>query len=216
MSPYEYIKKAIIEGDYKYGERLPEVTLANKLNVSRTPVREALKRLSAEGLVVTLKRGMAVRSFSRSDINQIYDLRALLEGYAAAQAAHNRLDNDIKELSATNNSFEKKINTLLNEHRGTDSYKEKVKDIYLLNNEFHKQVLMASKNDHLYFLISKVMVLPLVFHSFYSYNEQEGLSSILSHNIIIKAIREGEADRAKVAMMEHIFQGRDNILRNIE
>ena len=67
MDAYKYIKGAIIDGRYTPGMRLGEEFLAKELNLSRTPIREAIRHLEAEGLVVPLKRGVSVRNFTRSD-----------------------------------------------------------------------------------------------------------------------------------------------------
>ncbi|WP_370639189.1 GntR family transcriptional regulator, partial [Cohnella sp. REN36] len=73
MNAYDFIRSAIIEGDYAPGQRLTEEALAAELHISRTPIREALKRLETEGLIVSLKRGVSVKTFSRESIRQIYD-----------------------------------------------------------------------------------------------------------------------------------------------
>src|SRR5690625_5492443 len=110
MNPYEYIKNAIIVGDYEPGKRLIEEELAETLQVSRTPIREAIKQLKSEGLITPLKRGVMVREFTKNDIRQIYDLRAILESYAANQAAYNRNDTDLENLNKANERYKSVIN----------------------------------------------------------------------------------------------------------
>ena len=84
----DLIRQAILDGELPAGSRLKEDELAARLDVSRTPVREALRRLEAEGLVVhEAKRGAAVRAYSASELDDMYRLRAMLEGYAARRAA---------------------------------------------------------------------------------------------------------------------------------
>lgn len=79
---YNAIKENICGGRYEPGQRLNEVELARSLNVSRSPVREALRRLAADGLVVELpNRGVFVREFTPQDIQEIFDVRVLLESY---------------------------------------------------------------------------------------------------------------------------------------
>lgn len=216
MDPYEYIKKSIIEGDFKPGQRLTEEVLASELHTSRTPIREALKRLSAEGLITNLKRGMAVRQFSNKDILQIYDLRAILEGYAAAQAALNRSAKDVTNLKEIHYSFESTIKEV-KDIRSLSSQvsKEIIKKIAFINNEFHEKILDASKNEYLHFLVSKVVVIPLVFHAYYSYDSEGINQSLNSHQTILEAIINKDTDRAKIGMMEHIYKGRDQVLRNL-
>ena len=79
---YNAIKENICDGRYEPGQRLNEVELARSLSVSRSPVREALRRLAADGLVVELpNRGVFVREFTPQDIQEIFDVRVLLESY---------------------------------------------------------------------------------------------------------------------------------------
>jgi DNA-binding GntR family transcriptional regulator len=209
MDAYDFIRNAIIEGDYEPGQRLTEEYLAAELNLSRTPVREAIKRLEIEGLVTPLKRGVSVRTFSKKDIKQIYDLRALLEGYAASQAALFRTENDINEMNKTNRLYAGAID------RMGEFHPVNIKEIVRLNNKFHEIILFASKNDHIHFLISKVVVLPLVFRSFHWYDKQEIIRSLDNHQTISEAIQNRDPDRAKTAMLEHIYRGHDHVLNHL-
>lgn len=210
MDAYNYIKNAIIEGEFEAGKRLTEEFLANLLQLSRTPIREALNRLSTEGLLISLKRGMAVRSYSSKDIIQIYDLRAIMEGYAAGYAAEKRTEVDLFEIEEINKSF----NETVDKFKETGSHDKKliIKDLYRYNSQFHEKVLDICDNPYLDFFISKVTVLPIMYSSFSLYSQEEVAESLKSHNSLIKAIRNKEIERAKIIMMEHIYQGRDNAL----
>ncbi|RFU67012.1 GntR family transcriptional regulator [Peribacillus saganii] len=210
MYAYEFIKDAIIQGKYEPGMRLAEESLAKELNLSRTPIREAIKQLEAEGLVVPLKRGVSVRHFSKEDIRQIYDLRTLLEGYGASQAAIYRSDEDMKRMENANSLYEKAISQYI------ESDMDSIKEIVDVNQEFHNAVVAASKNSHIYFHISKVVVVPIVFRSFYWYNPFQLQQSLEVHKIILEAIKNREPERARIAMHEHIFQGRDHVLKHLE
>jgi len=85
---YATLRQGILDGVYAPGARLGEADLADALGVSRTPVREALRRLGSEGLLSTLpNKGARVRRWTTSELSDISDLRAILEGYAAGQAA---------------------------------------------------------------------------------------------------------------------------------
>lgn len=210
MSIYEKIKDAIIHGVYKPGERLTEENLANELQISRTPIREAIKRLENEGLITPLKRGIMVKKFTKEDIRQIYDLRALLEGYAASQAAIHRTDEDIAHLREASIPFSK----IIDHYRTPDP--EINKEILETNNLFHDAVIQASKNQYISHLISKVIVVPLVFRSFYWYNLDQLKVSVKTHETILNAIIDRDAERARSAMLEHIYIGRDVVLKSIE
>ena len=210
MDAYEYIKDAIILGKYEPGMRLGEETLAKELNISRTPIREAIKQLEAEGLVVPLKRGVGVRNFTKEDIREIYDLRSLLESYAASQAAMNRTDADLDELKLANELYEEAIQDNL------QSDMVRIRKVVRVNQQFHEAIVSAAKNRHLHFHISKVIVVPLVFRSFYWYTDFQLQQSLEVHKIIFEAIENKEPERARIAMHEHIFQGRDNVLKHLD
>ena len=91
---YEALRSAILNGSIRPGERLGEVELSSQFGVSRTPIREALRRLTAEGLVVFQpNRGARVAEWSLSDLEDTYEIRARLESYGAALAAQ-RIDAD--------------------------------------------------------------------------------------------------------------------------
>ena len=210
MYAYDFIKDAIIQGKYEPGMRLAEESLAKEMNLSRTPVREAIKQLESEGLVVPLKRGVSVRHFTKEDIRQIYDLRTLLEGYGASQAAINHTAEDLKRMEKANFLYEEAISQYI------EADMESIKKIVDVNQEFHNAIITASKNSHIFFHISKVVVVPVVFRSFYWYNHFQLQQSLEVHKIIFQAIKNKEPERARIAMHEHIFQGRDHVLRHLK
>ena len=95
---FENLREAIVEGRLKPGQRLMEVQLAEQLGVSRTPVREAIRKLELEGLVVMLPRkGAYVANMSLKDLIDVLEIRASLEGLAASLAAERITDEDIKK-----------------------------------------------------------------------------------------------------------------------
>ncbi len=210
MSIFEQIKDAIITGEFKPGERLTEEALAKQYNVSRTPIREAIKQLEKEGLVTPYqRRGIMVRKFSTKDVIQIYNLRALLESYGAGQAALNRTEENIEKLILINQDYKNAINC----HDPANL--KSVRKIQETNQLFHNEIFKAAKNEHLKELISKVVLVPLIFQSFYSFTEQQLFRSLNMHEIIIEAIHSKDIDRAKTAMKEHIYQGRDDAIKQI-
>src|SRR2546428_6573925 len=106
MAATELIRAAIIDGRVEPGRRLKEEELARELGISRTPVREALLMLQAEGLVVaTPNRGAMVRVHDAEDLDDLYQLRALLEGHAARRAAIRISDAALDELGASCERF---------------------------------------------------------------------------------------------------------------
>ena len=207
MNPYTAIKNAIIIGEYEPGKRLTEEALAEALQVSRTPIRDAIKQLETDGLIVPYKRrGYIVREFSTDDIRQIYNVRALLESHGTSEAALNRTEEEVEAIRTKNAEYEKAISQWKRSDIAT------IKHIQQTNQEFHEEIFKAANNEHLRLLISKVVVVPLVFRSFYWYNERQLLRSLEVHKTILNAIENQEPERAKIAMQEHIYQGRDDVL----
>lgn len=207
MNPYNAIKNAIIIGEYEPGKRLTEEALAEALQVSRTPIRDAIKQLESDGLIIPFKRrGYIVKEFSIEDIRQIYNLRALLESHGAGEAALNRTKEELQFMHEKNTAYEQAISKLKRSDIST------IKNIQQANQEFHEEIFKATKNEHLRSHISKVVVVPLIFRSFYWYNERQLLRSLEVHKTILKAIENREPERAKIAMQEHIYQGRDDVL----
>jgi DNA-binding GntR family transcriptional regulator len=103
LRAYEEIRQAIVEGRYHAGQRLVEKNLAEEFQVSRTPVREALRALESEGLILSLpNKGAVVRSLSTQDVYDIYDLRVRLESLAAERAARDPRPDQLSVLVEAN------------------------------------------------------------------------------------------------------------------
>ncbi|WP_337018972.1 GntR family transcriptional regulator [Oceanobacillus massiliensis] len=210
MTAYQIIKDAIITGKYQQGKRLTEEELAEQLHVSRTPIREAIKQLESEGLIIPFrKRGVIVREFTETDIRQIYNLRALLESYATGEAAIQRNEEEIFQMEQGNHDYEQAIRLLNNPTLGD------IESIQQKNQSFHSKVFAAAHNEHVMNHIERVVVVPLIFRAFYWYSEKQLIQSIEAHKTILQAIKDRESDRAKAAMNEHIYLGRDHVLKHI-
>ena len=135
---FENLRSAILEGKLKSGQRLMEVQLAEQLGVSRTPVREAIRKLELEGLVVMLPRkGAYVANISVKDLMDVLEIRASLEGLGASLAAERRNDEDIKNLEELEVEFEEAVRT-----QNIDMLLKK--DI-----EFHECIFKAANNKKL-------------------------------------------------------------------
>lgn len=135
-SVYISVKDAISAGRFKPGERLREVSIAELLSVSRTPVREALRRLESEGLVTNAPaRGLVVTALDRQQVLELYVLREILEGTAASFAANRASEGEIATL------FE-----ILEEEARHLSNPKKLAEI---NRHFHRELYAASHNRYL-------------------------------------------------------------------
>jgi DNA-binding GntR family transcriptional regulator len=206
----ERLRALILTGEYGPDERLIEEQLAERLGVSRTPVRQALTMLEAEGLVeITPNRGATVCSFSIEDVWDIYDLRAVLEGHAARRAA-GRIER--RELE--------RMRELARDMEGLpgqfDDHEEEIRALVALNQEFHGTIVEASRNRRLERLINRTVEIPLMFKAFYWYTLHERTISNHYHRQILEALENGDADRAETIMREHVYEGRDFVIRALK
>jgi DNA-binding GntR family transcriptional regulator len=155
----ELIREAIIDGTLEPGQRLKEEELARELGISRTPIREALLMLQAEGLVDAIpNRGAMVRVHTSVDLEDLYQLRALLEGYAARRAATRITDEEIEVLRASCERFD-----------ALDSEKE-LREFVRENMVFHSTILDIAGSARLSSMVRRVIELPLVYRSYIWYS----------------------------------------------
>lgn len=206
----ERLRALILTGEYGPEERLIEEQLAERLGVSRTPVRQALTLLEAEGLVeLAPNRGATVRSFTVADVWDIYDLRAVLEGHAARRAA-GRIQGDevgrLRELAAQMEGLAGRF----------EDHEQEIRALVALNQEFHGAVVEASRNKRLFRLINRTVEIPLMFKAFFWYTPHERVISNHYHRQILHALEDGDADRAEIVMREHVYEGRDFVIAALE
>jgi DNA-binding GntR family transcriptional regulator len=198
----ELIRQAIIDGRLPPGRRLKEEELARELGISRTPVREALLMLHAEGLVDNApNRGAAVRSHSVEDLDDLYQLRALLEGYSTRRAASRLSDDEIRELRESCERF----NDLLD----TDA---DMSELVHENLHFHQTILDSAGSPRLIAMVRQVIELPLVYRSYVWYSAEQQRISGHYHVQITRALEARDAERAELVMKEHVFEARDLLL----
>ncbi|MDU4862393.1 MAG: GntR family transcriptional regulator [Terrisporobacter othiniensis] len=190
---FENLRTAILEGNLKAGKRLMEVQLAEQLGVSRTPIREAIRKLELEGLVVMLPRkGAYVANMSFKDLIDVLEIRASLEGLAASLASERLRDEDIVELERVAKEFEKSV-------READIDTVLKKDV-----EFHEKIFLMANNKKLYHLITSLWEQVHRFRVTYVSNYEASLSLVDEHNRILEAIKSGDSELAKKYATEHI------------
>jgi DNA-binding GntR family transcriptional regulator len=200
----ELIRQAIIEGRLHPGEPLREERLAAELGISRTPIREALLILQTEGLVEAApKRGSVVRTYEPAEIADLYETRALTEGYAAGRAARFVTEGDIELLRESCDRFE----TLLDERDVVPLVKE--------NLVFHGVILEASRSPTLAQLVNTVTRVPLVYRSYYHYSPKDKQIALHYHQRIARALEEEDAARAEALMREHVLEARDVLVTHM-
>jgi DNA-binding GntR family transcriptional regulator len=203
---YETIRTEIIHGILEPGQRLYEEHLAENMGTSRTPVREALRRLETEGLVeFTRNKGAVVKKYSMEEINNIFSMRVLLEGYAAQQAAWHRNSQHLEEFTVLNDQF-KSLFEIVKKNEVLEGYVDRFVEI---NQNFHRVIWEASNNALLPNTLNRLMVIPLIYKTYDKYNYRQIEKSLTAHQTISQAISHKDAERAEIAMKEHIISGRD-------
>ena len=185
------IRAMILSGELAAGERLYEDRLAERLGVSRNPVREALRELESTGLVeVIARRGAYVTNFEPERARQILELRQVLEAYAAELAAHNRTDDHLKEMRHC-----------LEQGRAAAAGDDLV-TAAMYHREFHKLVERASMNEYL-----EPTVGPLRHQTELVFSRLANVRGVLSwdeHARLLDAIERHDADAAREATLHHM------------
>ena len=200
----EWIRERIRRGRLVPGQRLVEADIMRELSASRSRVREALQRLSTEGLVTIEEfRGASVKQFSRDEIRQIYRARMALEGLAARDFA----EAQAAELKRRFARVQEELNAL--EHTGDHERFAR------LNDEWHRLIIEGSGNSYIAMFVERlrVPIYRLLFATFYSAQRIDRANA--GHRRISEAILAGRGKDAERLMREHIEEGLD-ALESIE
>jgi DNA-binding GntR family transcriptional regulator len=205
---YRLIRRAIVEGEFEPGSRLVEQRIGEMFELSRTPVREALRALAADGLVtIERNRGAVVATMSETDIRDLYELRARLESLAAERAATRMDASGIAELDSAIAEFDAGIEMLTSAARDAG-----LRRITAANQMFHNAIVAGSQHRRLSALLVHAVDIPLVYQVFRHQTRAQSERSNLFHRMLRDAIAAREAERAGSLMVEHIMQGRDALL----
>jgi DNA-binding GntR family transcriptional regulator len=205
---YRTIRDGIVSGAYRPGAHLTAQGLAAASGISRTPVREAMRRLHAEGLIRFIpNRGAFVTRLDERDIFKIYDLRVALEGYAAEAAAKEASEAQIDGLEALAREMVEAINS--SSPNGIDRVAQ-------INSDFHKLIVTAAATPRLEAALASIVEVPLVLRTFRRYSQDELRRSMNQHLELVEALRAGDGLWARSVMSSHILSGRNTLLRTLE
>lgn len=201
---YEILKKNICDGSLKPGCWLQEKELAKAFEVSRSPVREALKQLVDEGLAVEFpNKGVFVKDFSAEDIDEIYDMRIMLEGYAIRRAgAHMTLEKAgrLREL----------IQGLKKEHAAGDlaAYIE-------LDTQLHQYIVSLCGNRLLEETYHRIYTPIRRFRAYSLTSKQRFDDSIREHSEVVAGLIQGNLKEAERINQEHLTLAKEEIIRYV-
>ena len=204
---FEQLEHDILIGKYSRGEVLTEVALSVELGVSRTPVREALRRLAQEHIIQDTGRGATVVGISREDMFDMYEIRIHTEGIAAARAAKNitpeQLDKMEKILDLQKYYIDKKAEGDV--QKNTDNIKN-------LDSQFHELLYLSSGSKAFVDTLLPLHRKMIKFRKASIKKHSRAKESWQEHLAIYVAIKNGEADVANKRARIHVTNARDNIM----
>lgn len=193
---YEVLRQRLVGGHYKAGTQLKEEPLAREFGLSRTPVRTALKRLVADGLATAdAGQGIHVAQWSDWDIEETFQLRMLLEPYAACLAAERGGEELVAKLKRSNEQMATAID------RGGD---DSVTEIQEANRNFHRALLDAAGSPRLQTILETMIEMPIIVRSFYLSTRGELEQSLHHHQDLTIAAEARDGELARQVMQLHL------------
>ncbi|MFT7680492.1 MAG: DNA-binding GntR family transcriptional regulator [Planctomycetota bacterium] len=213
---YFYIREKLSRGELLPGTRLVNRTLAAEIGVSFTPVREAINQLASEGLVEYIRgAGAYVRRIDRTELSQLYDLRATLEPFAAAEAARNITSHQMEEMYRLCDLF----HTLASGLRGEQDDKTHL-DLWTrwldAEESFHGLIFRAAANTWLVKIATELRLMSMLFGPQRMGQQVLTLSnasrSWREHARLASTLGRGDSEHAHLWMVQHIATGRTQVL----
>jgi DNA-binding GntR family transcriptional regulator len=199
---YACIRSGILDGTFPPNARLKETELVTHCGVSRTPVREALRRLAAEDFVtIQRNQGAQVKSWSSEDLDDLFALRALLEGYAAARAASHITPAQLQHIEGAITEMD----TVLVEK---GSQERKIAEFLRLNRVIHEQVWEAAGSERLITMLGRLVEQALMAHTAARFSLERVAQSHHHHQELLLALSAHDAAWADAIMQNHIRAAR--------
>jgi DNA-binding GntR family transcriptional regulator len=202
---FENLRQAIIRGEVAPGDRLVESRIAEVLDISRTPVREAIHKLEREGLLRKLPHGgFTVVHLSREDIEETFGIRCVLESYAARLAALNHREEELISLEEKIREFQSCL------------AKGRLEELPKINTEFHNLLYALSRSPKLIKLLNDLRDQVFRFRRILLKIDNMGRTSNEDHRKMLEAIRQRDPDRVEKLVKEHIERGKTIVLKALK
>jgi DNA-binding GntR family transcriptional regulator len=200
---YEYLKTSILSGRFNPGERLTEEHLAKELGISRTPIREALHKLESEGLITPLAtRGFIASQDSREEVEELFDIRAVLEGYALRVICGRVTDAVLQQLTESVEKAEEAVS------------RQSMDEVFQWNTRFHDALHELITDKHrLYHQMVTMRQYVLRYRKNTLQYPDGGGRTIEGHRKILMALRLRDPDLCERVMREHIQQSKKDALQ---
>ncbi len=202
---FNTLRRAIITGEFAPGERLMEISLANRLGVSRTPVREAIRKLELEGLVIMIPRkGAQVAKITEKNLRDVIEIRCVLEEFAASLACE-RIDEEGKQkLEAAHQEFVKAVQN------------NDILEIVEKDEQFHDVIFEATSNDRLITIINNLREQFYRYRMEYVKDIDQRSVLVQEHEKLLHAISVHDVDTAKSIMRTHLHNQQDGVIQSIQ
>lgn len=202
---FETLRQAIIDGVLRPGERLMEVQLAEEMGVSRTPVREAIRKLELEGFVIMVPRkGAYVADFSVKDIADVFEIRAALEGLAAGLAAERITDAELENLERALVRVGECVQT------------GDIEALVAADTEFHDILYRASRNQRLAQIISNLREQIQRYRKVSLAHPGRSRNTIEEHKKIVEAVADRNAALAESLAQDHIENAENSMMEALK
>lgn len=201
---FNTLRKAILKGELKPGERLMEIALAERLGVSRTPVREAMRKLELEGLVVMIpRRGAQVANITEKDLNDVLEVRIALENLSIENACTRMTEEQLSQLWEAAKIFERTM---------ADGNLVKLAEADVA---FHEVIYQSSDNRRLNQVLNNLREQIYRYRVEYLKDEETRNLLVKEHEELYKAIKARDVKTAQEISFRHIENQREAIVRSI-
>ena len=202
---FNTLRQAILTGELKPGERLMEIHLANKLGVSRTPIREAIRKLELEGLVTMIpRRGAEVAQITEKSMNDVLEVRRAMDALCVELACDRITPEELQDLKKACDTFEAAVKT------------DDIKQIAQADVALHDIIVQATGNQRLIQLVNNLSEQMYRYRLEYIKDEDKRQILVVEHEHILAAIKTRNIAEAKNAAREHIDNQEITVSKNIK
>ena len=201
---FNTLRQAILKGELEPGERLMEIQLAERLGVSRTPIREAIRKLELEGLVLMIPRkGAEVAEISEKSLREVLEVRRSLEELAIELACQRITPEELTALEEAENRFARAVED------------GEVMAIAESDENYHELIYQATANDRLVQILNNLREQMYRYRLEYIKDEDRRQILVVEHEHILRAVRRRDIADAKSAVREHIDNQQLTITKNL-
>lgn len=202
---FNTLRQAIITGEFAPGERLMEISLANRLGVSRTPVREAIRKLELEGLVIMIPRkGAQVAKITEKNLRDVIEIRTVLEEFAAVLACERIDQAELHDLRQAHEDFIRSVEN------------GDILDIVDKDETFHDTIFRATNNDRLISIINNLREQFYRYRMEYVKDIRQRSNLVEEHRELLDAISSRDSIKAKELMRTHLLNQQQEVINNIQ